>query len=118
MLSERLWCPGRVDDSERVALRALALHEPLPPGRELANAYATLAKLYALGDDLARATEWGARAIELAERLDDTEILIGANISIGTVEFLIGGREGRERLDPLSRAGAHGRARHGRRAGS
>ena len=99
MLSERLWCPGRVDDSEQVALRALALHEPLPPSRELARTYATLAKLNALGDDLARATEWGARAIELAERLDDPEILIGAQISIGTVEFLIVGREGRERLE-------------------
>src|SRR4051794_18855225 len=63
MLSERLWCPGRVDDSEAVALRALALHEALPPGRELAKAYATLSRLYALGDDLAQAAEWGARAI-------------------------------------------------------
>src|SRR3954453_13260834 len=33
MLSERLWCPGRVAASERVAPRALALHEPLPPSR-------------------------------------------------------------------------------------
>jgi DNA-binding CsgD family transcriptional regulator/tetratricopeptide (TPR) repeat protein len=99
MLSERLWCPGRVDDSERVARRALALHEALPPGRELAKAYATLAKLYGNGDDADQAAEWGARAIELAERLDDTEILIDALISMGTVESLVGRREGRERLD-------------------
>jgi DNA-binding CsgD family transcriptional regulator/tetratricopeptide (TPR) repeat protein len=99
MLSERLWCPGRVDDSERVARRALALHEALPPGRELAKAYATLAKLYGNGDDADQAAEWGARAIELAERLDDTEVLIDALISMGTVESLVGRREGRERLD-------------------
>jgi DNA-binding CsgD family transcriptional regulator/tetratricopeptide (TPR) repeat protein len=99
MLSERLWCPGRVDDSERVARRALALHEALPPGRELAKAYATLAKLYGNGDDADQAAEWGALAIELAERLDDTEILIDALISMGTVESLVGRREGRERFD-------------------
>jgi DNA-binding CsgD family transcriptional regulator/tetratricopeptide (TPR) repeat protein len=99
MLSERLWCPGRVDDSERVARRALVLHEALPPGRELAKAYATLAKLYGNGDDADQAAEWGARAIELAERLDDTEVLIDALISMGTVESLVGRREGRERLD-------------------
>src|SRR5262249_1285566 len=89
MLSERLWCPGRVDGSEQGAFRALALQEALPPGRELARAYATLTKLYALGDDADRAAEWGARAIELAERLDDTEVLIDALISMGTVEFLV-----------------------------
>src|SRR3954449_20741 len=99
MLSERLWCPGRVDDSERVARRALALHEALPPSRELAKAYATLAKLYGNGDDADQAAEWGARAIELAERLDDTDVLIDALISMGTVEVLVGRREGRERLD-------------------
>jgi DNA-binding CsgD family transcriptional regulator len=99
MLSERLWCPGRVDDSERVARRALALHEALPPGRELARAYATLAKLYANGDDADQAAEWGTRAIELAEQLDDTEVLIGALISMGTAEFLVGRPGGRERLE-------------------
>src|SRR4051794_14213685 len=99
MLSERLWCPGRVDDSERVARRALALHEALPPGRELAKAYATLAKLYGNGDDADQAAEWGTLAIELAERLDDTEILIDALISMGTVESLVGRPDGRERFD-------------------
>jgi DNA-binding CsgD family transcriptional regulator/tetratricopeptide (TPR) repeat protein len=99
MLSERLWCPGRVDDSERLAHRALALHEALPPGHGLARAYATLARLYANGDDVGQTAEWGARAIELAEQLDDTEVLIGALISMGTAEFLAGRPGGRERLE-------------------
>jgi DNA-binding CsgD family transcriptional regulator/tetratricopeptide (TPR) repeat protein len=99
MLAERLWCPGRVAEAEQVAHRALALHAAHPPGRELAKAYGTLAKLYGNGDDAAQANAWGARAIELAERDDDVEVLVDALTSIGTVEFLIGAPEGRERLE-------------------
>ena len=42
-LSEFLWCPGRTAESERAARDAVALLEGLPPGRELALAYANLA---------------------------------------------------------------------------
>ena len=42
-LSEFLWCPGRTAEAERTARDAVALLEALPPGRELALAYANLA---------------------------------------------------------------------------
>jgi DNA-binding CsgD family transcriptional regulator/tetratricopeptide (TPR) repeat protein/type II secretory pathway predicted ATPase ExeA len=99
MLSERLWCPGRVAEAEDVARRAIALQEALPPGRPLAEAYATLAKLYANGDDAEQASLWGNRAIELAERRNDVEVLIDALISIGTVEYFVDAPRGRSRLD-------------------
>src|SRR5262249_45088873 len=44
-LSEILWCPGRVGESEQAARDAVALLETLPPGPELANAYSNLAHI-------------------------------------------------------------------------
>jgi DNA-binding CsgD family transcriptional regulator len=82
-LSSFLWCPGRTAEAERSALDAVALLESLPPGRELALAYATLA---ANCKDAMRSEEaiaWGARALDLAERLDDTEIAVHALATIG-----------------------------------
>ena len=66
------------------AARAVELLEPLPAGRELAMAYSNLV---AAAD--ARATtaparvRWGERAIALAERLGETEILVHALNNVG-----------------------------------
>ena len=44
-LSEILWCPGRIAESQRAGREAVAVLEELPPGRELAMAYSNLANL-------------------------------------------------------------------------
>ena len=71
---------------------AVAVLEELPPGRELALAYGNLASL--------RETivAWSQRALELAERLDDTEIVVRALTSLGFAESLRGMPEGVEKL--------------------
>ena len=78
---------------------AVALLERLPPGHELAMAYSTVLRLCTLAEDDEGALVWGTRAIELAQRLDDTEVLSHAQISIGALEFLAGAPGGREKLE-------------------
>ena len=60
--------------------------------------------------DLAGVREWGAKAIELAERLDETEVLVAAIGNVGTVELAHGLAEGREKLQRAPGAGARRRA--------
>lgn len=85
-LSEFLWCPGRTAESERSAREAVELLESLPPGRELALAYANLATNCGAAARSKEAIAWGGRALDLAERLDDTEIAVNALATIGVCQ--------------------------------
>ncbi len=98
-LGNILWCPGRTAEARETAQEAVTVLEQLPPGRELAMAYATLASLHKDRDDSNGAVEWGTRAFELAESLDDTETLIHALNTIGTTELYAGTPEGLEKLE-------------------
>ena len=90
-LSQILWCPGRIAESQRAGEEAVAVLERLPPGLELAMAYRNLASLVG---DLALSRQ----ALELAERVDDTEIAVDALASLGFAESLRGMSEGVEKL--------------------
>jgi DNA-binding CsgD family transcriptional regulator/tetratricopeptide (TPR) repeat protein len=96
-LSETLWCPGRVAESERAARGAVELLETLPPGRALGMAYANLASLCADDDEREEAVAWARRALELAEQLGETEVKVYALNTIGACEFAEGGRAKLER---------------------
>jgi DNA-binding CsgD family transcriptional regulator len=61
--------------------KAIEALEPLGPGPELAMAYASRAYILALVND-PRATEWAERTIELATKLDRSDILTDAHIAI------------------------------------
>jgi tetratricopeptide (TPR) repeat protein len=98
-LSEILWCPGSVAMADEAGRRAVALLEHRPPGRELGRAYANLASLGKEADDLEEAVLWGGRALEVAERLGDVELLVHALASIGGAEAVAGIPSGRVRLD-------------------
>jgi DNA-binding CsgD family transcriptional regulator/tetratricopeptide (TPR) repeat protein len=90
-LSEMLWCPGRVAESQRAGREAVAILEELPPGRELALAYGNLPIFV---EDFASSR----RALELAERLEDTQIIVRTLASLGFGESLRGMPEGAEKL--------------------
>jgi len=98
-LAYPLSCAGRVVEAGEVARKALALLEQLPPGRELAMAYSTLSQVCMNAEDHGGAVVWGTRALELAERLEDTGAIVHALNNIGTIEFLAGAPEGREKLE-------------------
>jgi DNA-binding CsgD family transcriptional regulator/tetratricopeptide (TPR) repeat protein len=97
-LSQTLWCPGRTAEAEKAAREAVALLEPLPPGRELAMAYSNLSVIYKAADDAEEALAWGTRALELAQRLDNTEIVIHTLVTIGAVNLLSNAPESTEKL--------------------
>jgi class 3 adenylate cyclase/tetratricopeptide (TPR) repeat protein len=98
-LANILWCPGRTAEADKAAHEALAVLERLPPGHELAMALATLSQLRKDLDDFDGAVSWGTRALELAQRLDDTEALCHALNSIGTTELLFGIPSGLGKLE-------------------
>ena len=85
-LSDLLWCPGRTAESARAANDAVTLLERLPPGRELAMAYANLAENCARDVRSAEAVAWGRRAFELGDRLGEIGITAAALGTIGVCE--------------------------------
>jgi hypothetical protein len=98
-LAEVLHKSGRTPVAEVLAREAVALLEPLGPGRELARAHATRCQLCMVITDVAGTVEWGTRAIRLAESLGDTETLVHALNSVGTVLLHSGSPEGAEKLE-------------------
>jgi DNA-binding CsgD family transcriptional regulator/tetratricopeptide (TPR) repeat protein len=102
LLARPLWAMGRIRDAfERVA-EAVEILEPLPPGPELARAYAA----YSLQAMLARrggeAVLWGSRAVELAERVGAPAALRMALNSIGSAQLMC--FEQPEGIEALERA--------------
>jgi len=94
--SHVLWCPGRTAEAEQAAREAVTLLEALPPGHELAMAYASLAATCAAAARPEEAVGWAGRALELAERLDDTEIAVHARTTVATCEL---GEQGWRKLE-------------------
>lgn len=98
-LSRLLGCRGRIVESQEFGQTAVEVLESGPRGRELAMAYSNVAAHFADAEDAEGTLTWGRRAIELAQRLDDTEVLAHALNSLGLVEFLAGRPGGREQLE-------------------
>jgi DNA-binding CsgD family transcriptional regulator/tetratricopeptide (TPR) repeat protein len=116
-LSRLQWFAGDNATAEVHARAAVELLEPLPPGRELAMAYSNMAQLRTLASNVSQARRWGLRAIELAERLDETEILVHALNNVGTAELGAGDPEGAQKLQrSLTLAVAAGLEEHVARA--
>jgi ATP/maltotriose-dependent transcriptional regulator MalT len=112
-LSRLLRYVGRTADGKAAALNAVQLLEQIPPGHELAIAYSTVSHLCMAMEDRDGTKLWGARALELARRLDDPEALVYALTNIGAVDFLAGAAEGRTTLErALALAQRHGLEEH------
>ncbi len=99
-LSGLLRSVKRYEEAERASAEAITLLERLPPGRELAAAYADAAFLRMHTDDVDEVRRWATRAIELAEPLGDTETRLRAVMSIGECEVSAGdGEDGVRQLE-------------------
>ena len=109
MLSEYLWCPGRVAESAQAGRQAVALLDRFEPGRELAEAFGNMAHLCRAAGGGEEALAWARRAFELATRIDDQEFRIANLASLGLAEALVGERAGYEKLgEALATAEASG----------
>jgi ATP/maltotriose-dependent transcriptional regulator MalT len=98
-MSRFTWSLGRNKEAEGYSIEAVTILESLTPGPELAMAYSNRAQLHMLADEYAQAVLWGSRAIELAERLGATEILVHALNNVGTAELLTDNEQGRIKLE-------------------
>jgi DNA-binding CsgD family transcriptional regulator len=98
-MSRFTWSLGRNKQAEGYSIEAVRILESLTPGPELAMAYSNRAQLHMLADEYAPAVLWGSRAIELAEKLGATEILVHALNNVGTAELLAHNEEGRIKLE-------------------
>jgi DNA-binding CsgD family transcriptional regulator len=98
-LSRYVWYRGDTDEARDLDRQAIAVLEQLPPGPELARAYARVSGDGTVDYDLRMATEWGARAIALAERLDEPELLSMALNYVGLAELHAGIDDGAEKVD-------------------
>ena len=109
MLSRLLFFVGRVGEGEALAMAAVDLLERLSPGHELAMAYGNVSQRRMVMDDLEGASAWGARALDLARRLDDIEAIVYALTNVGAAELQMGLDEGRVKLEQaLALAQSHG----------
>jgi DNA-binding CsgD family transcriptional regulator len=88
--SRLLYWAARLDEAEEAAHTAVQVLEELPPGRELAFAYAQMAGQRIVSLDAQGALVWAERARKLAERLGEGEILVSAAIAIGAAEAMRG----------------------------
>jgi DNA-binding CsgD family transcriptional regulator len=113
VLSRMLFFVGRTVEGEAAAEKAVELLERLPPGHELAIAYCNVSQRRMVVEKAQEAAIWGARALELAERLDDTEARVYALTNVGSAELRDGQQQGRDRLKrALAVAQRHGLEDH------
>ena len=98
-LSRMLWCVGRIPEAEARAREAVALLEQFPAGRELAMAYSAMSSVCMNAEDAEGTYTWGARALQLAQQIDDAEVLIHTLNNRGTMELLRGVPDGRQKLE-------------------
>lgn len=87
-LSEILWCPGRTERAAGTGAEAVAILEELPPGRELAAAWGNRAFTFFAAGRTAEARVWAEKAIELADRLGESEIGVHARTTLGSCQPL------------------------------
>jgi predicted ATPase len=97
-LGRLLGFAGQAEAGATVAHDAVAVLERLPPGRELAMAYATLSQRALNWEDATEAIEWGTKALELAESLGDDETVVYALTNLAGARFRRSDADGRRAL--------------------
>jgi DNA-binding CsgD family transcriptional regulator/tetratricopeptide (TPR) repeat protein len=118
-LSRLVWFTTDKAAADRYAAMAVAILEPLAPGRELAMAYSNLSQLHMLADEAAEALIAGGKALALARTLGDSEIESHALNNVGTTKLAaqdLSGRADLERSLALALAGGRCFDEHAARA--
>jgi DNA-binding CsgD family transcriptional regulator/tetratricopeptide (TPR) repeat protein len=93
-LSRLFWFMGDNVQAEDYSGKAIAILAPLPPSPELARAYCNRADLRMEAHEAEAAIESAQRAIELAERFADSEILCDASKTLGIIRLITGDTAG------------------------
>jgi DNA-binding CsgD family transcriptional regulator/tetratricopeptide (TPR) repeat protein len=98
-LSQLVWQVGGLAEAQEIALRAVAVLEPLGLAWQLVAAYCQVAQLLIADEDPEGAGMWAARAAEIAARMPDKRAATDADRTVGWVEFFTGESGGLEKLE-------------------
>ncbi|WP_454848479.1 ATP-binding protein [Rhizobium binxianense] len=116
-LSRLHWRRGEGRQAEHFATEAVREVESIPPGPELAMAYSMRSQLHMLHYRFDEASDWGLRAIALADRLGEVETRIHALNNVGTARLFSDLPGGIEQMgESLALALEHGFHDHAARA--
>ena len=92
---------GRTAEAEQMSRQAIELLESHPPSRELAFAYRVQSGLRMLSHDYREAIAWGEKAIALAERFQDKQLVLATGIPIGSAWLFLDYEYGRQYLEGI-----------------
>lgn len=98
-LSRLHWWDGNRGAAESVVNHAIDMLEAVGPGHELGMAYSSQSQLDMLANRPEAAVRWAERALEIADRIDDSEVLSHALTNIGSARILAGQPTGRADLE-------------------
>ncbi len=99
VLAAALVRAGRNAEAEEASRRAIQVLRALPPGPALAYAYRIQANLRMLDRDRVEAVRWGRKAITLAERLGEREIVVAGYNTMGAAMLVYADDRGRVHLE-------------------
>ena len=115
-LSRLHWYRGESAEATRFSEEAVKTLESIPESPERAMAYSLRSQLHMLNDQMDESIEWGTRALDLAEKFNETEVRIHALNNIGTARIFREDRRGIEELEEsLNLSLAHGFHEHAAR---
>jgi DNA-binding CsgD family transcriptional regulator len=83
-LGRLLWYAGKDKEGEECVLKAVDILKNFPQSKQLAMSYSNLSQIYMLRESKDISVEWGRKALEIAGRLNDTEVEAHALNNIGT----------------------------------
>jgi hypothetical protein len=90
---------GRNAEAETASRRAIAVLRAIPASPALAHAYRIQANLRMLNRDRTASVRWGKKAIALAERFGEREIVVAGHNTIGAAMLVYGDDRGRAHLE-------------------
>jgi DNA-binding CsgD family transcriptional regulator/tetratricopeptide (TPR) repeat protein len=92
LLSRFYWFKGIHEEAEKYGLEAIRELEKGSHLQEIAKAYSNYAQLKMLSNEKEKAEEYGQKAIKLANKIHDEEILCHALNNIGSAIFISDGK--------------------------
>jgi DNA-binding CsgD family transcriptional regulator len=98
-LSRLLWYNGTSQEAMSLALEAVSVLENGFPTHERGLAYSNLAQLHMLAANKEKTLYWGQKAIALATKMNDPEVLCHSLNNIGTVLLMYNEPEGEYKLN-------------------
>lgn len=99
MRARLLGCIGRAREAAETIQEAVRVLEQGPRSADLARAYSSLASLAMIDYDVERTMALGAKAIAIAQEVDDLEGLVNALNMVGTAEMISGNLAGQAKLE-------------------